>query len=106
MRCLTRAPTSKTAAPSAAPHPISDATAFGQRATASRLLERGATTTLGEAATLGVIDRVRGYLDAEIPPTPEEITEAFWSACHGNQPQAADVLLRRGPTSTGSGGTI
>ena len=59
-------------------------------------LERGASTTLGEAATLGVIDRVLGYLDAEIPPTPQEITEAFWSACHGGQRQVAELLLGRG----------
>jgi hypothetical protein len=43
-----------------------------------------------------VIDRVRGYLDAQIPPTAEEITEAFWSACHGGQRQVAEILLRRG----------
>jgi ankyrin repeat protein len=76
--------------------PISDATAFRQWVAARRLLERGASTTLGEAATLGVIDRVHGYLNAENPPTPEEITEAFWSACHGGQRQVADLLLRRG----------
>jgi len=39
---------------------------------------------------------VHGYLNAEIPPTPEEITEAFWSACHGDQRQVAELLLRRG----------
>jgi len=76
--------------------PLSDATAFGQWAAARRLLERGARTTFGEAATLGLIDRVHGCLDAEIPPTSQEITEAFWSACHGDQPQVADLLLRRG----------
>ena len=75
---------------------ISDATAFGQWVTARRLLERGASTTLGEAATLGVIDRVRGYLDADAPPTPQEITEAFWSASHGGQRQVAELLLGRG----------
>ena len=44
--------------------PMADATAFGQWHAARRLLERGARTTLWEAAALGLLDRVDGVLPA------------------------------------------
>jgi hypothetical protein len=40
--------------------PLADATGFGQWQAAHRLVERGAQTTLSEAATLGLMDRVEG----------------------------------------------
>ena len=76
--------------------PISDATAFGQWNVARRLLERGATTTFWESATLGLRDRVDAFFDADPPPSPEDITEAFWGACHGGQLAMAEYLLARG----------
>jgi uncharacterized protein len=76
--------------------PMSDAVAFGQWQAARRLVERGARTTLWQAAALGLMDRVDEYFKAVPPPTPPEITNAFWCACHGDQRAAAEYLLDRG----------
>lgn len=75
---------------------MSDATAFGQWNAAHRLLERGAETTFWEAATLGLMDRVEAHMKRQPPPSPEDITEAFWGACHGGQQPMAEYLLARG----------
>lgn len=75
--------------------PMSDAVIFGQWAAARRLLERGATTTLPQAAALGLLDRVR-QLAAETPPSPAELTNALWHACHGGQLAVAQALVERG----------
>jgi ankyrin repeat protein len=71
---------------------LSDAVAFGQWKAARRLIERGARSSFWEAAALGLIDRVK----AENQPTSEEITRAFWCACHGGQRETAEYLLNRG----------
>ena len=71
--------------------PLADAVAFGQWDAARRLVERGARTTLWQAAALGLLDR----LDVR-SATPDEITNAFWSACHGGQLEPAKFLLERG----------
>jgi len=76
--------------------PMSDAVAFGQWQAARRLVERGAQTTLWQAAALGLMDRVEEYFKTVPPPTPDEITNAFWCACHGAQRAAAEYLLHRG----------
>jgi ankyrin repeat protein len=76
--------------------PMSDAVAFGQWKAARRLVERGARTALWEAAALGLMDRVGKYFSTPPPPTPDEITNAFWCACHGGQKAAAQYLLERG----------
>jgi ankyrin repeat protein len=76
--------------------PMSDAVAFGQWQAARRLVERGARTTLWQAAALGLMDRVDEYFKAVSPPTTDEITNAFWCACHGAQRSAAEYLLDRG----------
>ena len=76
--------------------PMSDAVAFGQWQAARRLVQRGARTTIWQAAALGLMDRVDGYFTAVPPPTPDEITNAFWCACHGGQRTAAEYLLGRG----------
>jgi uncharacterized protein len=76
--------------------PISDATAFGQWTAARRLLERGAQTTFWEAATLGLMDRVEAFLAADPPPTSDDVTAAFWGACHGGQAAMAVRLLDEG----------
>lgn len=76
--------------------PLADAVAFGQWNAARRLIERGARTTLWQAAGLGLMDRIHGYFASEAPPTLNEITNAFWCACHGGQLAAAEYLLRRG----------
>src|SRR5262245_25650190 len=76
--------------------PLADAVAFGQWQAAHRLVERGARTTLWQAAALGLMSRVEKFFANESPPTPGEITNAFWSACHGGQRAVADYLLERG----------
>jgi uncharacterized protein len=76
--------------------PLSDARGFGQWKAAYRLVERGARTTLKDAATLGLMDRVMGRFATVPAPTAEEVTHAFWGACHGGQRQAAEYLLACG----------
>lgn len=70
---------------------LADAVAFGQWNAARRLVERGARTTLWQAAALGLVDRL-GLQGA----TPDELTNAFWCACHGGQRETAELLLARG----------
>ena len=76
--------------------PLADARAFGQWRAAHRLVERGAETTLQDVATLGLMDRLEGYFASDAPPSAGEVSVAFWGACHGGQPCAAEYLLERG----------
>lgn len=76
--------------------PLADATAFGQWQAARRLLERGAHTTMWEAAALGLLDRVAGYFEQDSPPSMGDATGAFWGACHGGHRDVAEYLLGRG----------
>jgi len=76
--------------------PLADAVAFGQWNAARRLVERGARTTLWQAAALGLLDRVEERFGGEEKPSPEEITNAFWCACHGGERATAEYLLERG----------
>jgi ankyrin repeat protein len=76
--------------------PLADAVAFGQWQAARRLVERGAHTTLWQAAALGLMSRVEEFFKSDSPPTRDDITNAFWSACHGSQLPAAHYLLDRG----------
>ena len=76
--------------------PLADAVAFGQWQAARRLVERGAQTTLWQAAALGLMSRVEEFFRRDSPPTRGDVTNAFWSACHGSQLPAAQYLLDRG----------
>jgi uncharacterized protein len=76
--------------------PMSDAVVFAQWRAARRLLERGAKTTIWQAAALGLLDRVREFCSIEPSPTQEQITNAFWNACRGGQEPTAEYLLARG----------
>jgi hypothetical protein len=76
--------------------PLADAVAFGQWRAARRLVERGARTTLWQAAALGLMARVEEYFASPTTPTRDEVTNAFWCACHGGQRGPADYLLRLG----------
>jgi uncharacterized protein len=77
--------------------PLADATGFGQWQAAHRLVQRGARTTIADAATLGLMDRLEEYFAAGVtPPALEEVNRAFWGACHGGQQQSAAYLLDRG----------
>jgi uncharacterized protein len=75
---------------------MSDAVIFAQWNAAGRLLARGARTTLSEAAALGLIDRVANQCSTQPPPSPDDITGAFWHACRGGRRNTAEYLLDRG----------
>jgi hypothetical protein len=76
--------------------PLADARAFKQWRAAYRLVERGAQTTLHDAATLGLMDRVENFFAVTPPPTKEDVNRAFWGACHGSRLQCAKYLHDRG----------
>lgn len=76
--------------------PLADAVAFGQWQAARRLVERGARSTLWQAAALGLLSRIEEEFAGEPPPPRDEITNAFWCACHGGQRDTARYLLERG----------
>ena len=69
--------------------PLEDAVAFGQWNAARRLAERGAAVAFREAAALGLLDAVRAR-SAEAGP--DDLSMAFWYACHGGQPATAELL--------------
>lgn len=75
---------------------MSDAVVFAQWRAARRLLERGATTTIWQAAALGLLDRVHRFCLHTPSPPAEQITNAFWHACRGGQREVAEYLLSRG----------
>jgi uncharacterized protein len=76
--------------------PLTDAVAFGQWQAARRLVERGANTPFREAAALGLTGRVERHFASDDPPPSNEVTQAFWYACHGGQQAVAEYLLDRG----------
>ena len=76
--------------------PLTDAVAFGQWNAARRLVERGATTNLWQAAALGLLDRVAAMLGRGQALGPYDISQAFWCACHGGQQDTAALLLNHG----------
>jgi uncharacterized protein len=76
--------------------PLADAVAFGQWKAARRLIERGALANLWQAAGLGLMERVTDHFASRVTPRPDDITNAFWCACHGGQREAAEYLLARG----------
>jgi ankyrin repeat protein len=75
---------------------LADAVAFGQWKAARRLIERGAKSTLWQSAALGLLDRVEREFTADPKPSPDDVTNAFWCACHGGQRSTAEYLLSRG----------
>lgn len=76
--------------------PLSNAVAFGQWRAARRLVERGAATSLREAAALGLMDRLEKAFGEDPKPSSDEVNGAFWYACHGGQELTAAFLLERG----------
>ena len=76
--------------------PLADAVGFGQWEAARRLIECGARTTLWQAAALGLVDRVEEFFRSSDAPTVDEVTNAFWQACHGGQRLTAEYLLEQG----------
>jgi hypothetical protein len=59
--------------------PLADATGFRQWAAAQRLVARGARTTLRDAATMGLQDRLEeSFAGTDTAPTEADINHAFW----------------------------
>jgi ankyrin repeat protein len=75
--------------------PLTDAVAFAQWNAARRLVARGATTPLRDAAALGLLDRVEACCAADPPPSPDDLTQARGYAAHGGQQEVAAFLLER-----------
>lgn len=88
--------------------PLDDAIAFGQWNVAHRLVERGSCFTLWHAAALGMLEDIKAHfngktLTRQYPwgvvdhhQTSDEVTVAFWCACHGGQQPSAQYLLDQG----------
>lgn len=75
---------------------MSDAVVFAQWRVARRLLERGATTTIWQAAALGLLERVQAFCSVTPAPAAKELTNALWHACRGGQLLVAEYLVARG----------
>ncbi|ATY64190.1 ankyrin [Cordyceps militaris] len=76
--------------------PLADARAFLQLKCAHRLVERGAMVSLQDAATLGLLDRVKEIYAESPKPTERDGNCAFWNACHGSQLGTAQFLDSQG----------
>ena len=76
--------------------PLADARGYKQWRAAFRLVERGAHTTLVDAATLGLLDRVERAFANGAPLGDGDVNAAFWGACHGGRTETAQFLLDRG----------
>lgn len=77
--------------------PLADAVGFRQWRAAQRLVERGAVVTLAQAAGLGMTDRVEAMLLRDGTPVGgEDVSRAFWYACHGGRLDTATILARHG----------
>lgn len=76
--------------------PLEDAVAFATWNAARRLIERGARSTMWQAAALGLLERVEAPWAGGVVPTTGEVSNAFWNACHGGQLAVAQYLLSRG----------
>jgi hypothetical protein len=57
---------------------------------------RGAHATLSQSAGLGLLDQMKGQMVRTPSPTHTEISDALWSACHGGQQVAAELLVAQG----------
>ena len=80
--------------------PLDDAVGYGCWQVARLLVERGASVDLGQAAALGIKTRVEELLVTD-PPSPQELADAFWGACHGGQRRMAELLFSLGADING-----
>ena len=77
--------------------PLDNAVGYGCWNVARLLVQRGARVSkLWHAAALGLMPQVEDFLAASPAPSPGDITEAFWQACHGGQRRTAERLLASG----------
>ncbi len=82
--------------------PLDDAVGYGCWHVARILVQRGARVDkLWHAAALGLQPRVEELLAVRPSRTPDEITAAFWQACHGGQRRTAEFLLTQGADLNG-----
>lgn len=75
--------------------PLSDAVVFAQWNAARRLVERGASMTIWQAAALGPTAEVERLL-AGADHTQLEVTNACWHACRAGQLTTARTLVASG----------
>src|SRR6201996_6247675 len=76
--------------------PLDNAIGYGCWNVARLLAQRGARVDkLWHAAALGDMPRVEQLLAARPAPVADDLTEAFWQACHGGQRRNAERLLAR-----------
>lgn len=80
--------------------PLADAVVFAQWNAARRLVQRGATMTVWQAAALGETDELTRLLDAgtfDAGTIGEgDVTNACWHACRAGQLAAVRTLVARG----------
>lgn len=82
--------------------PLDDAVGYGCWRVARLLVERGARVDrLWHAAALGMMTRAEELLAAS-PPTRQQLTDAFWQACHGGQRRMAEYLHALGADLNGT----
>jgi ankyrin repeat protein len=82
--------------------PLDDAVGYGCWRVARLLVERGARVDrLWHASALGMMTRVEELLAAS-PPTRQQLTDAFWQACHGGERRMAEHLLSLGADLNGT----
>ena len=82
--------------------PLDDAVGYGCWQVARLLVERGARVDrLWHAAALGLRSRAEELIAAS-PPSKQQLTDAFWQACHGGQRRMAEHLLALGAELNGS----
>jgi ankyrin repeat protein len=82
--------------------PLDDAVGYGCWQVARLLVERGARVDrLWHAAALGMIARAEELI-AGSAPSQQELTDAFWQACHGGQRRMAEYLLALGADLNGT----
>jgi len=85
--------------------PLHNAVGYGCWHVARLLVQRGAqVSTLWEAAALGMAARVEELLAGSPGPGPDDLTEAFWQACHGGQRRVAERLAAAGADINGTPG--
>jgi ankyrin repeat protein len=77
--------------------PLDNAVGYGCWHVARLLVERGARVDrLWQAAALGMLARVEELLAGSPGPSPQEMNDAFWQACHGGQLRVVEYLVSRG----------
>jgi len=82
--------------------PLDDAVGYGCWRVARLLVERGARVDrLWHAAALGMMRRAEELLAAS-SPARQQLTDAFWQACHGGERRMAEYLLALGADLNGT----